>query len=162
MIQILRSADLFEGLDEQQLESVENVAQSTRLANGEFLFRLGDPAKSLYVVADGVIDLCFPLPLGDEVRDITIETIRPGRTLGWSALVRPYRFTLSARASGSCLVLAFPRPGLLELFDEDPRLGYRISTRVSELVGLRLISVQALWVRGVRRAFETETHQGTR
>jgi len=157
MIEDLRGADLLEGLTEQELQSIEAAARAVQVADGEFLFLLGDPANSLYIVAEGVMDLCFPLPVGDDVRDITIESVRPGETLGWSALVKPYKFTLTARASGTCRLLGFDRSELLAIFEANPRIGYLLSSRLSELVGLRLLSVQALWVRGLRRAIEAES-----
>jgi len=160
MIEALRACNLFDGMTTEELQTVEAVAKTSQLADREFLFLLGDPANSLYIVAEGSVELCFPLPVGDQVRDITIETVQPGKMLGWSALVKPYRFTLTARAAGTCRLIGFPRPALLEIFEANPRIGYLFSSRIAELVGLRLISVQALWVRSLRRAFEAEAPKG--
>jgi len=156
MIEVLRGSDLFEGLAADELQALESAAQPVRLAGGELLFLLGDPASCLYVVAEGTIELCFPLPLGDEVRDITIEKVEPGKTLGWSALVRPYRFTLSARAAQPTRVIGFGRNDLHKIFETQPRLGYMLSSRISELVGLRLMAVQALWARCLRRTLNAQ------
>jgi len=156
MIEALRSADLFAGLSERQMQAVAQVAKPAHLAGQEILFLLGDAANALYVVVEGKMELRFPLPLGDEVREITIETLSSGEALGWSSLVRPYRFTLTARAAEPCLLASLARAQLVELFESDPRLGYLLSSRISEVVGLRLMAVQALWVRGLQRALEAE------
>ena len=123
------------------------------------MFLLGDNADRLYLVVTGSVDLCFPIRLHGVVKDITVETAAAGKTLGWSALVKPYRFTLSARVAEPTEVMAFTRRELLEFFDAEPRIGFALLTRISELVGVRLLRVQALWVRELQRTLLHETER---
>jgi hypothetical protein len=50
--------------------------------------------------------------------------------------------------------VSFPRRALIELFEHEPRIAQTFFTRISELVGIRLASFQALWVRELRRLAE--------
>ena len=49
-------------------------------------------------------------------RDVLIEERGPGQAFGWSALVPPHRFTLTATASMDSTALALPRAALIEHF----------------------------------------------
>jgi CRP-like cAMP-binding protein len=147
-------AELFEGLDEADLRQFAAIGQHRSLRTGEYLFLLGEDALAIYVVTKGSMSLCFPMPVGGTVRDITVESVDEGKALGWSALVKPYRFTLSACATEPTEVAGFPRRALVDLFDREPRLGSTFFMKISELVGIRLATVQALWVRELRRLAE--------
>ncbi len=150
MQRLLKHAEVFEGLDEGDLQQLANIGQHQSIRAGEYLFLLGEDALAFYVVTKGTLSLCFPMPVGSAVRDITVETVHEGKALGWSALVKPYRFTLSARATEATEVVGFARRALIELFEHEPRLGSTFFMKISELVGIRLATVQALWVRELR------------
>lgn len=154
--ELLATADLFHGVHRDKVHRVAGLARPASLRSGEYLFLLGDTADRLYVVTEGKIDLCFPMSLGDVVRHISVEVVEPGQTLGWSALVKPYRFTLSARAAETTRVVGLSRRDLLTYFEGDSQTGYLILTRISELIGYRLLAMQALWARGVQRTLEAE------
>jgi len=156
----LRTSDLLQELTDSETDLLAKIARPRSLRAGEYLFILGDPADHLYIVVQGAVDLCFPIPLGGDTQDVTVESLSVGKTLGWSALVKPYRFTLSCRASEDCEVRALARRDLLELFEGQPRIGYAMLTRVSELVGIRHLKVHALWVRELQRGLEAETAGG--
>jgi CRP/FNR family transcriptional regulator, cyclic AMP receptor protein len=153
---LIAGADLVQGLGPDEVHSFSTIGVRQHLSKDEYLFVLGDRADRLYVVVEGGLKLCFPMSLGEMVQDVSVESVAPGRTVGWSALVKPYRFTLSARAAQPSQVVAFPRRDLLELFDAEPRTGYAVSTRISELVGVRLLAVLALWARSLQRTVAAE------
>lgn len=156
MDEVLRKAELFHGMSGREIEMLTSLARYQSLEQGEYLFRLGDAADRLFVVATGSIELCLPMALGKNMKDLPVESVSQGGTLGWSALVKPHRFTLSARGGANSEVVSFLRHDLLRLFDAEPRTGYALQTRLSELVGLRLLRVQALWTRELQRALTGE------
>ncbi len=150
----LRQADLFQGLNDPEIYRLSTIGRTHSLRAGEYLFLLGDSAECLYVVLRGRFDLCFPISVGGIVKDIAVESLGPAKTLGWSALVRPFRFTLSARAAEATEVIAFTRHDLLELFDSNPVIARVVLGGIFELVGNRLSMFQALWARELRRTLE--------
>jgi CRP-like cAMP-binding protein len=159
MEQLLKRAELFEGLTSEQIRQLTDIGRRRTLRAGEYLFLLGEDAVDLSVVTSGNVDLCFPMPLGGEVKDISIESLGEGKALGWSALVKPYRFTLTARATQLSEVVSFARMALLDLFEHEPALGYTFFMRISELVGIRLETFQALWARELRRLAERPANE---
>ncbi|MBI4585384.1 MAG: Crp/Fnr family transcriptional regulator [Planctomycetes bacterium] len=152
MEEVLRRAELFDGLCDDEVSRLAAIARPRSLRAGEYLFLLGDNADKLYVVLKGSMDLCFPLSFGGVIKDITLESLPSGRTLGWSSFVKPYRFTLSARAAEATELIGFPRTELVRLFDAFPRIGYLFSHKLSEIIGRRLLNLQALWARELQRA----------
>lgn len=157
MHDVFKDSDLFQGFTLDDIERLSAIGHSQILAAGDYLFLLGDNAERLYVVSSGTVELCLPMSLRGIVKDIRVESATAGRALGWSALVKPYRFTLSARASEPTEVVGFPREKLQQVFAEAPGLGNRFLANLSELVGVRLLTFQALWVRELQRALLTES-----
>lgn len=148
----IRRTEVFEGLGSPQIEKLLSIARAASFEKGRCLFLLGDHADRLYVVLNGAVELTFPLSIGGAMLDVSVETKPPGAMLGWSALVRPYRYTLSARAAEPCDLASFLRTDLLRLFEEDAGTGHAIMSHISEVIGRRLLQVQALWAREVQRA----------
>jgi CRP/FNR family cyclic AMP-dependent transcriptional regulator len=157
MHEALTQSELFQDLSGEAVRRLAAIGRTRSLDAGEYLFLLGDSAEYLYVVVKGKVDLCCPVPLRGAVKDVPVESMGAGKLLGWSTVVRPYRFTLSARAAEPSEVVGFPRQSLLELFQTAPEIGYGFFTKLSELVGIRLLTFQALWVRELQRALLAET-----
>jgi CRP-like cAMP-binding protein len=151
----LRQAELFGGLSAGKIQRLAALGRTRALRAGEYLFLLGDSAQYISVVAKGQVDLCFPISIGGVVRDISVETVGAGRTVGWSALVKPFRFTLSARAAGPTEVIAFARDGLQAEIDGDPEIGRVVLAGIAELMAARLAMFQALWARELQRTLES-------
>jgi len=148
----LRRAAIFGELPDSEAARLLAVARPQQCQVGECLFLLGDHADRLYVVLAGRVELTFPLSFGGVVRDVPVESKAPGSALGWSALVKPHRFTLSARAAETSELAAFLRQDLLRAFEAEPHIGYAVMRHIAEVVGRRLLQVQALWARELQRA----------
>jgi len=157
--QALGRADLFRDLARDDVRDVLAIGRARPLDAGRYLFLLGDNADEFFVVLAGRLDLCLPITLHGTVKDVRVESVGVGQALGWSALVRPYRFTLSARATEPSEVIAFARVDLQDLFETHPAIRFAFLTRVSEVVGTRLVTFQALWVRELQRAVESEAQR---
>lgn len=156
----LRETPLFESMTREQFERIGNIAQTRRLAPAEYLFMLGDRADHVYVVTRGCVDVCFPLALEGMVKDVSVGSRERGKVFGWSALVQPYRFTLSARGAEPSELVALPRQGLQEIFEEDPLVAYRFTRHITEVMGRRLVRMQALWARELQRALGGDPIRG--
>lgn len=146
--------ELLNGLSPSEVERV--LALGTRMAvpSGASLFRLGDPADCLFLTERGRIRLTLPMQVRGREQDVLIEEKSPGQTVGWSALIPPYRFTLSATASVETEVITLPRVELQGHFATWPAVGYKIGLNLAIVVGHRLQTVQAMWLREMQRTVE--------
>lgn len=146
--------DLFLGLGRQARERLWERGRSRTLAAGERLFAFGEDATHLYVIEQGLVALALPIEVAGEAREVVVEEQGPLATVGWSALVPPHRYTLSATAREETVVRAFS-PGILTSYLEtDPDAGWRLFRNLCALVGRRLVKVEAMWIREVSRAAE--------
>ncbi len=150
-LETLNEAELFAGLSDEESRTVAAVGRRTHAAAGETLFRLGDAAEEFYVIRRGRVELTLPLVVMGETKETRFQSLEPGRTLAWSALVPPYRLTMSARGSTEVELLAFERGHILRLFEERPAVGYVVMSNLSRVVAARLHEVVALWVREIQR-----------
>jgi CRP-like cAMP-binding protein len=151
------SPDLFRGLQPEAAASVMALGAPRLVSSGTELFRLGDAADHLFVIARGRVALTLPMHVAGREEDLLIEERLPGETIGWSALIPPHRFTLKATAQLDGEVVAFARADLLEHLSRHPAVGFTIAGNVAEIVGARLQVFQAMWLRQMQRVVELRT-----
>jgi CRP-like cAMP-binding protein len=144
--------DLLTGLAASDAEAVLALGRPRQLAPGAVLFALGDAAESLYLIERGRIALSLPMRLAGRPRDVVVEEHDAGQTLGWSALIPPHRFTLTATAPIATTVLAFRRSVLTDFCAVQARVGYVIAMNLAAVVGRRHQVLQAMWLREMQRA----------
>jgi CRP-like cAMP-binding protein len=146
-----RTSELSAGLDERQHAELLALASLENLRPGATLFRLGSDATNLYVIERGQIALTMPMQIGGHEEDILVGERVAGQTVGWSTLIPPHRFTLTATAAVDTALLVFPREDLLAHCAAHPEVGYVIAQNVAKVVGQRLQVFQAMWLRQVQR-----------
>jgi CRP/FNR family transcriptional regulator, cyclic AMP receptor protein len=147
----LEEAQLFAGLSEVDCRAVAALARRRTTPAGEVLFRMGDLADEVYVIRRGRVELTFPLTVMGETKEIRFQSLEPGWTLAWSALVPPHRLTMSARAATEVELLGFERARLLDLFQQRPTIGCTVMSKLCHVVAARFQEMAALWVREVQR-----------
>lgn len=151
-LETLSDAELFAGFSPEDCHTIASAGRRRHCSGGETLFRLGDPAEELFVIQRGRVELTFPLVVMGETKETRFQSLEPGRTLAWSALVPPHRLTMSARCSTDVELLALERARLLPLLQGRPSLGYAVMTNLSRVVAARLHEMVALWVKEVQRS----------
>ncbi len=150
----LRGRGIFAGVPDGKLERFARIGEPIVVKAGEFLFRLGDSAKWLYLIDRGKVDLSVPFHIQGAPREIAIQTAGSGDTLAWSSLVRPHVLTMSARAVENSRLLRFSGEALGSLCHEEAETGLAVIERLTEVVGRRLQQVQAMWIRELQRSID--------
>jgi CRP-like cAMP-binding protein len=144
--------DLLSGLARDDADAILALGSRMRLAPAAVLFPLGAPADSLFLITQGRVSLTLPMQVGGRDEDVLVEERGPGETIGWSAMVPPYRFTLEARALLDVEVLAFSRAALLDYLAARPAVGQVVMQNIAAVIGQRLQVFQTMWLREVQRA----------
>lgn len=117
------------------LSQLESLARIEEFPGGAVIFRQGDPARTVYVVADGTVSLEI-CAAGVGCRRIL--TVVKGELLGWSPLLSHDRLTATARAQSPTRLVAIDGGKLLALFEQQPRFGYQFMQRAAVALAQRL------------------------
>jgi toluene monooxygenase system ferredoxin subunit len=89
---LLSQSELFSDLSDETLAEIAPLCREITLAKGEFVFRIGDPSKELYILAEGCVDLGFGATTAE---GSTAGAIREsGDVFGWGALVGETNYRL--------------------------------------------------------------------
>lgn len=133
--ELLSDSPFFQGLDDAVLEQVAGCAQTARFADGDVVFRAGQPADTFYLIRHGRVAVELHNPSRGT---ITMDTLHDGEVVGWSWLVPPYTWMFDARAAEATSALAFDGACLRGKCDIDPGMGYALMQRVSQVMYERL------------------------
>lgn len=138
--ELLRRYALFAGQSHSMLKEISMISDEIEVAEGDWLFQEGEDATKFFVVLEGAISLTMYLFTNGNAQHLsTMEPIEKGEILGWSAVVKPYRYTLGGRASKKSKLLRIDAGPLRELMDDNPEYGYLLLKQVSEAIGERLV-----------------------
>ena len=143
--EILRRFPLFGRLEPEMIKAVAMLGDEVSYSAGDWLFREGTPAGSLFLVLDGSIELIVDLN-GASEQQARLNTRTLGEIIGWSALVPPHTYTLSGRAKTDARLARFDGPELRELMDSDPAAAYWLMHNVASVVGERLVRLRNQFV----------------
>ncbi len=140
LIDTLKASEFFEGLETGQLEKLGNLCRGSSYREGEMIFREGDEATELYVLTYGKVALEMEVhPVPDRLAIPTaVDVITQSEIFGWSALVGPYVYTLSARCMANCTVLAIKGSMLRKVMADDAGLGFVLMKHLARLISRRL------------------------
>lgn len=148
----LKVLKIFEGIGEEEMALIGPLCDRRGFDAGETFFRADEAAEELLILLSGRAALTIPISVYMVERQLQIESRGPGDLLGWSALVPPHRYTLTARATEAGEVLAVGREAFLGFCAEHPSEGYTIMANVARIIGERLVQVKALLVKEVERS----------
>lgn len=149
--------ELLRGLAPVEAEQILQLGTRQIVRAGTALFRLGEPADRLFLTTRGCLRLTLPLEIRGREENILTEEISAGQTVGWSAMIPPYLFTLTAVAPAEAEVIALPRQALHEYFAAHPAVGYTISQNLAAVIGHRLHLFQTMWLREMQRTVEVHS-----
>jgi CRP-like cAMP-binding protein len=149
--------ELLNGLSPAEAEQILELGTRLIVPSGTLLFRLGDPADRLFLTERGRIRLTLPMHLRGKEEDVLVEERSPGQTVGWSALIPPYHFTLSAAASLDTEVIALPQKALREYMAAQPAVGCKIALNLAVVIGHRLQLFQTMWLREMERTVQAHS-----
>ena len=140
-------ADLFQGISEVTHQRIIASAREASFAQGEFIFRQGEPARDFFILGEGRVRLA----LGQGAL-LAYVASSPSELIGWSSLVENESYTASAECLAPVKLLRIKKQRLDEILLEDPASGMKFYKNLAAIIGRRLVkSYQAtLSVHGYR------------
>jgi len=143
--EILRRYPFFGSLDFNQLKEIAIISDTVTYSKGETILNECDPADSLYLILEGLVDLYYRSSSEEgkqPPKELNAGEISPGEFLGISSLIKPYVYNATARVSKDTRAIKFDSVELRKLCDSDSLLGYRIMTMLAQEAIERLVAVR--------------------
>lgn len=137
----LKSFTFFSGLNEAEVKSLSIIANEISFQRGEFIFSEDDPARILYLLLDGWVDIVVNMDDRSN-RFGLVSTLTPGDLFGWSALVEPHVYTASTVCASPVKAIGFRGVDLRALFEIDPGLCCVITQKVCQVIATRLCTTR--------------------
>jgi CRP/FNR family cyclic AMP-dependent transcriptional regulator len=115
--ELLRRFAFFSGFSDEELKQLAMAGREQAASAGEVLFTEGKHAHNLLFLTEGAVDILIA-ENGDK-DSIALTSLPAGELLGWSAVVEPYIYTASARATRPSRVIVFASADLEKLLAND-------------------------------------------
>ena len=136
----LRKIVILGYLTDSMMEKLIPLVERIHLNEQDYLFRQGDLAEKFFMLNRGKVLL--EQRISDKMT-VSIESIRPGYSIGWSSMMtgglQPYsRYTSDAICKEPCELFAISGEDLNNLLDSDHDMGYMISRRLIRVISRRL------------------------
>jgi len=135
--QVLKGFGIFKGLSDSELSKIAEVCQERSFNVGDRILEEGTRAKELHLCRSGKVDITVWIREPWNI-NVTVHQVEAGDVFGWSALVSPYIHTASAVVVEPVQEIYIKGSEILDLFDQNPRIGYVVMTNVAASIRLRL------------------------
>jgi CRP/FNR family cyclic AMP-dependent transcriptional regulator len=127
-------------LKDSMLEKLIPIVERAHVDERQYVFRQGDSAEKFYMLSHGKVLLEQRI---SEKMTVSIESVRPGYSFGWSGMmtggIEPYsRYTSDAISTESSELFILKGEDLNNLLDQDHHMGYLIGQRLTRVIARRL------------------------
>lgn len=134
---IISDIPLFNGLPEDQLHAIKQIAAEKKVNKGEAIFSEGDEGKGFYVVLEGRVKI---YKVSAEGKEQILHIFGQGQPFGEVPVFAGQKFPANAQAISKGRVLFFPRTAFVTLITENPSLSLNMLAVMASK--LREFSVQ--------------------
>lgn len=133
----LEKHELFGLLGPTEVERLSNASSVVALKDGDRLYSEGHPASHIFVLLKGRVELRRAAARGTA---FVVDDLLPGSIFGVSSLIGTERFLLNAECTEDSEALKIEAKVLRRLLDENPRVGYAVQRRISEILFKRYVA----------------------
>jgi len=131
----LKKIQLMATLDDSVLEKIRPMTQLRLFGEKAMLFEEGQEADIFYMLLNGKVLL--EIAASDTIK-ISIESVKPGYSFGWSALMPVSSYTSYAICAEPCELITVNGQELRKFMEEDHLLGSRIMEGMLKILKMRL------------------------
>jgi CRP/FNR family transcriptional regulator, cyclic AMP receptor protein len=154
MVEGLQRFTILEGLTPEESDTILQRCQITTARKGEKVFDVGESAHSLFLVRFGRIELRYNVVYFNASVEIPLDIVKAGEVCGWSALIPPNRYTLTAYATEDSELLRIEQTDLQACCEANTRLGYMVMKNITRIVGERYEIARQMLAGEIQRNLE--------
>jgi len=128
IVAVLRGIPLFASLDSRKLKLLAFSSDYLRFEAGEVLFSEGDPADSVYLINEGLVDIFT----GSGEHEVKVATLGKHGLVGEMAIFRNAPRSATIRAAGPVRVFKIDGHDFLRMVTEDRDAALTVMRILSE------------------------------
>ncbi len=148
VVQALGRADLFKGLQPNELVEIARICSARSYRKGGVVFEEDSEGDELYIVHKGSVEVLIWVRSEDGVaHQAAINTIWEGRSFGEMVLIGGGTRMATIRCVEDTLLLVIKRYDFDRLCARNPRIGYQVMRNIAEDLVYKLRS-SSLLMRG--------------
>ena len=137
ILQIISGVPLFNGLSEEQLNDLRQIAIDKFCNKGKTIFLEGDACNGFYIVADGKVKI---YKVSFEGKEHILHIYGPGNPFGEVPVFAGKKFPANAQTLLKSHLLFFPRTAFVDLISQNPSLALNMLAVLS--MRLRQFTIQ--------------------
>jgi CRP-like cAMP-binding protein len=131
----LHTCELFATLSDADLEQIAAIAFEGESQPGDLFCAEREVADRLFILKSGRVQVRLLLRSGPGAGcEANIELAEPGRTFGWTSLVKQRRFASSVRVLEPLAAICIRSDDLKALFDGNDHIGFVVMKRLAEVI----------------------------
>ena len=134
--QTLDAHEVFGFLRPDQLDTISSAAEVISVKAGDIVYSKGEDVTHFYTVLDGQVALRLP---GRDRNDVIIDHLDKGAMFGSCICFKLDNYALTAQCIEDSKLLRIDAAAFSKMMDRDPRTGYSIQTRFSEIYFKRYV-----------------------
>ncbi len=141
----LKGVPILRDLEEEELRQFLKIARRVRFPRGEAILMEGQTGETMYIIEEGSVEITKTLVIGrgqeksrDRDKVLTKLSAEDHAIFGEVALFEQSKRTATVVALTDCLLLEVAKPDFLRLAEENPRIGYKITRNITQLLCSRL------------------------
>ena len=147
-LEIIKETFIFNNLDEQEAVDILKITKEKKFPKGETIMQEGEEGDSMYIVADGDVEVSKTLTMkageGNFIKEEKILKRFKAEDIvvfGEIAVIDRENRSASVVTATNCVLLEIKREDLLDLIENRPQMGIKILKRIAELLASRLRQV---------------------
>lgn len=137
-MQVLQGVDVFSDLSADQLTDVDAVMTARAWATDDLLYRAGDPAEHLFLLASGRAKAFRSTAEG---QDVVVDLMAPGDLFGSLQILGQPQYTETVQALTTVCALRIGTAEFREILTRRPQVALRVLHAVSTQLSLARSSV---------------------
>lgn len=154
MIETPARFEVFRDLGSKEIQVILSLCKSVRVEKGTKLFAEEEPARSLFLIQAGRLELRFKIMCFNEMRELALDQEAAGGVIGWSAIIPPHQYTLSAYAVEDCELLEIHQADIQRLCEADPHLGFQFMRNTAQIMGQRYEITRRMLIGEIQHNFK--------
>jgi CRP-like cAMP-binding protein len=143
---IISAIPLFNGLPEDQLRDLTQIAVDRQFKKGQIIFSEGDEADGFYVVVQGLVKI---FKLSVEGKEQILHIFESGEPFGEVPVFTGQHFPAHAEAIAKSRLFFFPRDAFTDLIEQNPSLALNMLGMLSKRLRQFTVKVEHLSLKEV-------------